>query len=183
MDPQVTGQADLNNDSVVNVAALLREQTGSTRLYRFEIDRFRLDDDLDAVDLSGTVRLTRLTDAILVSVNAETSVELECQRCLEQFSLPVPIAFDEQFRIAYDVRRGTAIEGEAEVGDERPEISENHELDFSEPMRQEIIVALPMRPVCGPQCPGPPVFTAGDEEEASGQFSALASLLGPSDDE
>ena len=183
MDPQRTGQADLNNDTVVNVAALLREQTGSTRSYRFHIDSFRLDDDLNAVDLSGFLRLTRLSDAILVSVNGDVSVELECQRCLEQFSLPVPIAFDEQFRIAYDVRHGTVIEGETEVEEERPEVSENHELDFSEPMRQEIIVALPMRPVCGPQCPGPPVFTEGDDEEGSGQFSALAALLGPGDDE
>lgn len=183
MDPQLTGQANLDNDTVVNVAALLREQTGATRSYRFFVDSFRLDDDLEAVDLTGSLRLTRLSDAILVSVNGKTSVELECQRCLEQFSLPVPVAFDEQFRIAYDVRRGTAIEGEIEVGDERPEISENHELDFSEPMRQEIIVALPMRPVCGPQCPGPPVFTEGDEDEDSGQFSALASLLESGDDE
>jgi uncharacterized protein len=183
MDPQRTGQADLDNDTVVNVAALLREQTGSTRSYRFHIDEFRLDDDLNAVGLAGSLRLTRLSDAILVSVSGEASVELECQRCLERFSLPVPITFDEQFRIAYDVRRGTAIEGVAEVEDERPEVSENHELDFSEPMRQEIIVALPMRPVCGPQCPGPPEFTDGDDEEGSGQFSALASLLGSGDDE
>ena len=74
------------------------------------------------------------------------------------------------------MRRGTTIESENEGIDERPEISENHELDFSEPMRQEIIVALPMRPVCGPDCPGPPDFADGDEEEGSGQFSALASL-------
>lgn len=183
MDPQHTGQADLSNDTVVNVAALLREQTGATRSYRFQIDRLRLDDDLDAADLLGSVRLTRLSDAILVSVNGETSVELECQRCLEQFSLPISFAFTEQFRIAYDVRRGTAIEGEIEVGDERPEITENHELDFREPMRQEIIVALPMRPVCGPQCPGPPDFSETGQDEDSGQFSALASLLEPGDEE
>ncbi len=94
------------------------------------------------------------------------------------------ITFEEQFRIAYDVRRGTAIESEIEGIDERLEISENHELDFGEPMRQEIIVALPMRPVCGPDCPGPPEFNeSGDDDELSGQFSALASLLGPNDED
>jgi uncharacterized protein len=183
MDPQFAGQVDLNNDSVVNVAALLREQTGATRSYRFLIDRFPLDDDLDAVGVAGSLRLTRLSDAILASVSGTASVVLECQRCLEQFSLPVSVKFEEPFRIAYDVRRGTAIESETEGIDERPEITENHELDFSEPMRQEIIVALPMRPVCGPDCPGPPIFADGDEEEGSGQFSALASLLGQTDEE
>lgn len=183
MDPQQAGQVGLNNDTVVNVAALLREQTGSARSYRFHVDRFPLDDDLNAFDLAGSLRLTRLSDAVLVSLAGEARVELECQRCLEQFMLPVSVAFDEQFRIAYDVRRGTAVESEIEGVDERPEISENHELDFSEPMRQEIIVALPMRPVCGPECPGPPGFAEGDDEEDSGQFSALASLLAPTDEE
>ena len=183
MDPQFAGQVDLNNDTIVNVAALLREQTGAHRSYRFQIDRFPLDDDLSAVGLTGILQLTRVSDAILASVSGTSSVVLECQRCLEEFSLPVSITFEEQFRIAYDVRRGTAIESEIEGIDERPEITENHELDFSEPMRQEIIVALPMRPVCGPDCPGPPNFADGDEEDGSGQFSALATLLGQSDEE
>ena len=182
MDPQTTGQMTLSNDSVINVAALLREEIGATRTYRFSFDRFRLDDDLDAVDLVGTARLTRVSDAILVSVKGTTSVELECQRCLNQFVFPVSLDFDEQFRIAYDLRRGTAIESELEEIDERPEISENHELDFSESVRQEIILAFPMRPVCGPDCPGPPAFANDDDDELSGQFAALASLLGPSDD-
>ena len=183
MDPQSTGQVDISNDTVVNVAALLREQTGSSRSYRFEIDRFPLDEDLVAEGLSGALRLTRLSDAILVSLVGNARVELECQRCLRTFSLPMPFEFEEQFRIAYDVRRGTAIESELEGVDERPEITENHELDFSEPLRQEIIVSLPMRPVCGPDCPGPPAFADADEEEDSGQFSALASLLGQTDEE
>ena len=183
MNPQMTGQMTLSNDSVINVAALLREEIGATRTYRFSFDRFRLDEDLDAVDLAGTVRLTRVSDAILATVTATTSVELECQRCLNLYALPVSIDFDEQFRIAYDVRSGTLVDSELENLDERPEISENHELDFSEPVRQEIILAFPMRRVCGPDCPGPPAFAEEDDDDINGQFAALASLLGPSDDQ
>ena len=182
MDPQATGQTELVNDTVINVAALLRELTGATRAYRFRLDRFRLDDDLDAVDVRGTVRLTRLTDAILASVKAEANVQLECQRCLNQFMQPVEIAFEEQFRAAYDVRSGAAVESEIEGLDERPEVTENHELDFSEPMRQEIIVALPMRPVCGDDCPGPPAFGNDDVEDNRVGFGVLASLLEPEDE-
>jgi uncharacterized protein len=176
MDPHKTGQVLLQNDTVINVAALLREPIGATRKYDFAIDRFNLDENLDAVDLTGTVRLTRVSDALLVRVAGSTQVTLECQRCLNEFQLPVEIAFDEQFRIAYDVRRGVEIESEVEGIDERPEISENHELDFSEPMRQEIILALPMRPDCGPDCPGPPSF-ADDDSDMNDQFSVLAALL------
>jgi uncharacterized protein len=183
MDPQGAGQVDLVNDTVINVAALLRELTGATRAYRFRLDRFRLDDDLDAVDVRGTVRLTRLSDAIMVSVKAKANVQLECQRCLNQFMQPVEVVFEEQFRAAYDVRSGAAVESEIEGLDERPEVTENHELDFSDPMRQEIIVALPMRPVCGEDCPGPPEFGTDDVEDDRVGFGVLASLLEPDDEQ
>jgi uncharacterized protein len=179
MNPQATGQVELANDTVINVAALLRELTGATREYRFRLDRFQLDEDLAAVGVDGRVRLTRLNDAILVSVNAAANVRLECQRCLNEFMQPVRIAFEEQFRVAYDVRSGAAVDSELDVFDERPEVAENHELDFSEPMRQEIIVELPMRPVCGEDCPGPPSFGNDDATDDQVGFGVLASLLEP----
>ncbi len=182
MNPESTGQAALHNDTVINVAALLREQTGSGRSYGFTMDRFSLDEDLSATGLAGSVRLTRLSDAILVAVQGSAEVELECQRCLEQYQQPVTVDFSEEFRIAYDVRRGTVIESEVEGVDERLEVSENHELDFSEPLRQELIVALPMRPDCGELCPGPPKFDDEEDEGPQGQFAALASLLDPVDE-
>lgn len=179
MSPQGTGQMELVNDTVINVAALLRELTGATRAYRFSLDRFRLDDDLCAEGVCGTVRLTRLSDAILVAVAARMQVLLECQRCLNEFLQPVEIAFAEQFRAAYDVRSGAAIASEVDGFDERPVVAENHELDFSEPMRQEIIIALPMRPVCGDECPGPPQFGDEDDDDNLVGFGVLASLLEP----
>jgi uncharacterized protein len=127
--------------------------------------------------MSGNLRLTRVSDALLAVITGDSSVELECQRCLNQFALPVSFDFDEQFRIAYDVRRGTEIESELEGIDERPELNENHELDFGDPLRQEIILALPMRPVCGPDCPGPPSYADGDDEEVNDSFAALSALL------
>ncbi len=177
MDPQSADQRKLQNDTVINVAALLQEPIGSTRNYQFQIDSFSLDDDLFARDVSGNLRLTRVSDALLAAITGDSSVELECQRCLNQFALPVSYDFDEQFRIAYDVRRGTEIESELEGIDERPELNENHELDFGDPLRQEIILALPMRPVCGPDCPGPPSYADGDDDEVNDSFAALAALL------
>lgn len=177
MYPQATGQVELVNDTVINVAALLRELTGATRDYRFRLDRFQLDEDLEAVGVHGTVRLTRLNDAILVAVKATANVQLECQRCLIEFLQPVEIVFEEQFRAAYDVRSGAALDSGSEDLDERPEVTENHELDFSEPIRQELIVAMPMRPVCGDDCPGPPPFADTDDDDDRVGFGVLASLL------
>lgn len=169
---------DIHNDTVVNVAALLREPVGASRSYRLHLDQLVLDDGLAADEVDGTVKLTRLTDEILAAVTAKTVVELQCLRCLNPYREPVDVKFAEEFRIAYDVRTGTGI-APTETEDERFEISGNHELDFGEALRQEIIVSLPMRPACGDGCPGPDLV--GDEPEGEPavdhRLAALEALL------
>jgi uncharacterized protein len=188
MGKQATPDPSLENDTVLNVAGLLREQVGASRSFRLRLDRFVLDDDLVARRLNGTLRLTRLSDAVLAHVDAQATVALECQRCLREFEDAYDVEFDEQFRVAYDVKLGTSIDTEAD--DERFTISEGHELDIGEPLRQEIIVAMPMRPTCGEDCPGPPVLESSDDEpelddETDGdvdeRLASLAKLLAEQD--
>lgn len=173
---------DLHNETVINVAALLREPLGASRTFALGIDQFALDDDLVARDLTGDIRLTRLSDEILATVQASGSVELICQRCLEPFVQPVSVRFSEEFRIAFDVRTGLGISGTTE--EDEFEISAAHELDFSEPLRQEVLIELPMRPFCGQNCPGPPAVLADESEPAGDErFAALAALLSDQDNE
>jgi len=167
---------DLHNETAVNVAALLKEQVGATRLYTVSFDRFQLDSDLFASDVTGRVKLTRLRDEIIASIRASGSVTLECQRCLRPYGQPFRAEFDEEFREAFDVRTGAGVESGRD-DDERFSIDENHELDFAEPLRQEILVSLPMRPMCGDDCPGPDLLETGDIEVIDDRFAALASLL------
>ena len=166
---------DLYNETAVNVAALLKEQVGSSRSYPLQLDAFPLDDELLAEDVSGTVKLTRLTDEILARIRVSGSVELQCLRCLREYPEAFAADFSEEFRIAHDVRTGNGIATSDD--DERFDIDENHELDFGEALRQEIIVALPMRPACGADCPGPDVVEVGDTEPIDDRFASLARLL------
>lgn len=169
---------ELQNDTVINVAALLREPMGATRSLDLRLESLPLDEVLVARDFEGHIRLTRLSDDILATVNGTTQVTLECQRCLETFDQPVQVKFSEEFRIAYDVRTGLGVDGESEEEEEEFEISANHELDFRELLRQEILIELPMRPSCGENCPGPPRVDQGDETEGIDErFAALSALL------
>ena len=178
MSRHATSGWSLENDTAVNVATLLREEIGASRRFPITLDRFALDDDLVARDVTGELRLTRLPDAIMARVDASGVVALECQRCLETYDQPVEITFDEEFRVAYDVRNGKEIAAETEE-DERFTISENHEVDIREPLRQEFIVGLPMRPTCGPDCQGPPAILDDDEDDGliDNRFAGLAGLL------
>ncbi len=145
---------DLYNETAVNVATLLQEPIGASRVYDFHLDRIELDADLIANEINGVMRLTRLTDEILANVEATAKVELTCLRCLEPYAQSTKTRFQEEFRVAYDVRSGAAVRSATD--DERFTITDAHELDISEALRQELIISLPMRPDCGAQCPGPP---------------------------
>jgi uncharacterized protein len=172
---------DLYNETAVNVATLLQEPVGSSRVYRFELDSFELDADLSARDVTGEMRLTHLSDEVLVNVEAIAVVELTCLRCLEPYDQPVKARFNEEFRVAYDVRSGAVVPSARD--DERFTINDAHELDIAEPLRQELIVSLPMRPHCGTDCPGPPAVTDDVEDEPDNRFAALGALLNGSNED
>ncbi|MGH2615295.1 MAG: YceD family protein [Thermomicrobiales bacterium] len=172
---------ELRNDTAVNVAGLLKGQTGATRSYRLVLDAFDADGETIARDVDGDVRLTRLGDGIIARVKATGVVAMTCARCLRECDQPFEVNFDEEYRQTVDVRTGLDLDDAQADDDLSSLIDENHELDLREPLRQEILVALPMRPDCGAECPGPDVLEVGDEESGDvvdERLAALASLLG-----
>jgi len=175
-------QRELRNDTAVNVVGLLKGQTGATRSYRLLLDTFEADGETIAKDIIGDVRLTRLRDAIIASISAAGVAPMTCVRCLREYEQPFEVDFDEEYRQTVDVRTGVEMDGEPVADELFSRIDENHELDLREPLRQEILVVLPMRPDCGPDCPGPDVLEVGGDDGASDdvvdeRLAALASLL------
>jgi uncharacterized protein len=168
---------DLHNDTVINAAALLKEPVGSTRLYGLSLDRFELDDDLVASNIEGEVRLIHLAAEILVDATLSADVELECDRCLRAYDQPVKVHFSAQYEPTIDVHTGHKV-SEIDDEEERFSISDSHEVDLAEPLRQELIVALPMVANCGKDCPGPAITSTKSDEEIDDRLSALQKLLG-----
>ena len=174
----------LVNDTTINVASLLQEDVGSTRAVHVELDIFSLDDDLYANDLEADVRLTRLGHHLLADGTVRANVALECARCLTTFEQDIETDFSEKYRQSHDVRSGMGIAAH-DMDDEDPDedddesfvIDEGHELDLAEAFRQNLVLALPMVPTCGADCPGPPELDRDTEEQQGGQFDVLSSLL------
>jgi uncharacterized protein len=172
---------ELHNDTAINVAGLLKGQTGQTREFSLSLDRFSLDDGLVAEGVIGELRLTRLRDGVMAQLEAAGTVELECVRCLRAYSEPFTVEFSEEYQQIVDVRTGVDVPLETELDEDTSRIDDNHILDIGEVLRQEILVALPMRPDCGDQCPGPDLsrLEAGEvaEEPVDDRLAALAALL------
>jgi uncharacterized protein len=172
---------DLYNETVINVAALLQEPVGSTRTYPLRLAGFPLDEGMMAEDVEGQVKVVRLADELLVNVTACGTVALECDRCLREYDQPFATRFTAEFRPTVDVRIGIDIA--AAENDERFTIDDSHQLDVAEPLRQEILVALPMRKLCGDDCPGPDLPLGDEEGRVDERFAALAQLLDDASDE
>ena len=173
---------NLDNETIINVVALLKEPVGASREYPLHLDGFQVDEESLAKDVEGTVKLTRLADEIIANITVKGTVDLECVRCLRVYAQPFSTRFSAEFRPTVDVRTGIHLAEESNE-DERFTIDANHELDFSEVLRQEIVVALPMRAICGPDCPGPELDRLDTTGFGDDRFAALAQLLEQEADE
>lgn len=165
----------LINDTVVNVAQLLKEPVGSTRVVDFHLDEFPLAPDITSHDVEGEARLTRVVTGILADGRVRGQARLECVRCLELYDEEFSTEFDGEFRPSVDVRSGLPLP--LPEDEEIFVIDNNHELDLGELLRQVVIIALPMQPICGDDCPGIPLPEGGDEEPEDNRLSVLERLL------
>jgi len=173
---------DLLGDTRLNVASLLMEPVGSTRDITIELDRLPLDDDLTGRTVAARARLTRIKDAILVDATVTGYVPLECATCLADYDQPIAETFSEAFRQLVDVRTGAELPNSMDADEEKSDepgftIDESHELDLGEALRQWIVLAIPMQPNCGPDCPGPLLRATDPGDTGDGRFASLASLL------
>jgi len=137
-----------------NVAQLLKEHTGATREYELKLDIGTLDPEIKAVgELVGSLKFTRVSQGILVEAQLQTKVELVCVRCLKPFVALIRFTMEEEFIPTLDVMSGTPLPPPP-GSDEALLIDIHHILDLTEALRQNILVSLPMHPVCKPDCLG-----------------------------
>jgi DUF177 domain-containing protein len=91
-------------------------------------------------------------DAVKVTGRVETRLGLECGRCLEPFQIPV----DSVFELHYVPHGGNTGEGEREIveDDLTTAFYEDNTLDLGELVREQLQLALPMKPLCAEDCKG-----------------------------
>jgi len=137
-----------------NVAQLLKEPVGSTRKYQLAEDIQNLDKEVKLTrPIEGTIRLVHSTEGVLVSGQLHTEVELTCSRCLGLLSTAINFTLEEEYRPTIDINTGAKlplVDGE----DEATLIDVHHIIDLLEVVRQHVLLALPPRPLCKPDCAG-----------------------------
>ncbi len=140
---------------IFNVAQLLKDAPGTTT--DVEVDS---DDNLDLregeADLAGPVtghlRLHRTNQGIYVDGVVQAAVHLECTRCLRPFTTTLTFPLREEFYPVINVISGAPVDGPHDA--DAFAIDEHHQVDLREPIRQALVLALPMKPLHSEDCAG-----------------------------
>ncbi|MER6049869.1 YceD family protein [Streptomyces sp. NPDC020883] len=104
-----------------------------------------------AVELD--LRLEAVMDGVLVTGTARATVTGECVRCLEPLEQVLEADFQEMF--AYPDADARTTESGDDAEDEEDTLHLEDDLFDLEPvLRDAVVLALPLQPVCREDCPG-----------------------------
>jgi uncharacterized protein len=167
----------------VNVSQQLKSPVGSVREYDVSEVSDILGTGNDTM-VKGKVKFTRTNRGILVQGTLKSEVPVECSRCLRVIDYPLTINIEEEFFPLIDVNTGTPLQMPGEPGSFT--IDEHHMLDLSEAIRQNALLAIPMKPLCRQNCAGLCPRCGKDlnegqcdcpEDEIDPRWSKLANLV------
>jgi uncharacterized protein len=127
---------------------------GGVRLDRaLEVDLAAEGDDRSLsgpVHLLGRARPGRR--GLELSGTFHTTVRQRCSRCLEPFEGPLRVTFD--LTVVSEAVEFGAGERRMDPDDARLFYADRGKVDLREVVREQILLELPLKPVCGPECAG-----------------------------
>jgi uncharacterized protein len=108
---------------------------------------------LDVIGVPGggpvelEVRLESVSEGVYVSGTVYAPLTGECSRCLDELTDEITVEIGELFAYPDSVTDETTDE------DELPRVVDEL-LDVEQTVRDAVVLALPLAPLCGPDCPG-----------------------------
>ena len=126
-----------------DVSTLLKAPLGTSLTLNVDTGP-RVLDDLEVEYLRGSIHVLRVEEGLFVEGTVETQLSLECVRCLEPFAFPVTLELAELFQMPGTEREPGALYA----------VTESGEIDLAPLMREHAWLAIPMKPLCDPQCKG-----------------------------
>ncbi len=130
----------------INVTQLLKAPVGYRHSYC--IDEIVRGQNKSSV--KGNITLTHGGQGILAQGELTVEVELTCSRCLNTYLHPISFHIQEELLPIADLSSSSSL------SDETGNLAiDNHNmLDLGELIRQHVLLSLPMKPLCRPDCTG-----------------------------
>ena len=123
----------------------------SDLIFTVPISTFSLDEAVQEVRVKVN-KLEKIQNEILLRGNIKTQLELECGRCLKHFLYPV----NENFQTIFQPFSPGSTEEEIELTKDKLDIEfyKDDVIDLTEIVREQILVSIPIMPLCDKACQG-----------------------------
>jgi uncharacterized protein len=135
--------SDTQNNLRLNVGFIINQSKGYMREFPLEFPFIHIPPDLDLTNLSGSARVTRTGKGLLVQVKMHAQTMNECVRCLQGIPLPLDIEFTELYAFSADSSTDSELI-----------LPESGQIDLRPLVREEMLLAVPINPLCDPECKG-----------------------------
>ena len=103
-------------------------------------------------EVDFNLRLESVMEGVLVTGTALVTVTGECSRCLEPLSYDLEVDLQELYEYPETDHRGRVVEDELD-NEDLPKV-EDDLLDLEPLLRDAVVLALPIQPLCQPDCLG-----------------------------
>lgn len=134
----------------LNVADI-KDDAGAHKTAQVEVSIEPVDEASFPVPFHGKAEAWNTGDSILVKARLKGEAVMPCSRCLAEVHLPLEVDMSEEFL------PGTPLPiGDQEETEEGRVFTrfQGDEIDLAEPLRQNILLELPMKPLCKSVCKG-----------------------------
>lgn len=104
-------------------------------------------------DVHVFLRASRFRDKVLVNGRIISDASMVCSRCLKKFSFPLKISFNIEY-IPYS--HLIAEDDEHELSKKELDVSfyRDDEIDIGDLVREQVLLAVPIKPLCESNCRG-----------------------------
>lgn len=125
----------------------------------YEIEELPIEefgDDVHCVTpIVGRVTFTNTGRHIVARGSFGVTVDVECSRCLRMYSVALELPIEEELQIAGHTMEMLEAAPEDEIPEEeRDLLFVDNVFDLTELLRQSILLALPIKPLCSEECKG-----------------------------
>ena len=112
----------------------------------------KMNGDTPALEICAHVKVTKYGERVIVEGAAESKITLLCSRCLEEASFPLKIKLNAEY-LPSSKAPGN---GEHELKSDELDIGyySGDEIDIDGLIRENMLLSLPMKPLCKSDCKG-----------------------------
>jgi|Deesub1362A_J573_1020465.scaffolds.fasta_scaffold00275_38 uncharacterized protein len=98
------------------------------------------------------LRVERISSEVFLKGNISTELELVCSRCLKEFISDISIPLDLTYRPIEEM----TVEEKYELSHDELDTGfyKNDELDLYEISKEQVLLSIPMKPLCSTSCKG-----------------------------